>query len=58
MASQMMPAKYATVSADIGANDYIFRATGSTLMFDGYLAVYKKNEELDDEKAMPEIQEK
>lgn len=57
MASQMMPAKYATVSADIGANDYIFRATGSTLMFDGYLAVYKKNEELDDEKAMPEIQE-
>lgn len=57
MASQMMPAKYATVSADIDANDYIFRATGSTLMFDGYLAVYKKNEELDDEKAMPEIQE-
>lgn len=49
VASQMAPAVYDTVSADIWAGPaatpaaqrpYLFRATGSTLIFPGFLAVY------------------
>ncbi len=49
MASQMAPALYDTVSADIWAGPagvpatqrpYLFRASGSTLTFRGFLAVY------------------
>jgi DNA topoisomerase-1 len=40
VASQMMPAVYDTVSADIEAGKALFRATGSTLKFAGYQAVY------------------
>ncbi|MDR2425717.1 MAG: type I DNA topoisomerase [Endomicrobium sp.] len=39
-ASQMADAVYNTVSADISAKDYIFRASGSTLIFEGFLKVY------------------
>jgi DNA topoisomerase-1 len=51
VASQMSPAQYDTVSADIWAGDksvmaekrpYLFRATGSTLIFPGFLAVYEE----------------
>ena len=57
MASQMQPAKYKTVSCDIECNGYIFRASGSILVFDGYLAVYKKNEEKSVEGTIPDIKE-
>ena len=41
LASQMKPALYATMTVDIlAARDYLFRATGATLIFPGYLAVY------------------
>jgi DNA topoisomerase-1 len=40
MASQMSDALYDTVTADISAKEYLFRATGHTLKFPGYLAVY------------------
>lgn len=52
VASQMAPALYDTVSADIwaGAADvmpvkrpYLFRATGSTLRFAGFLALYEES---------------
>lgn len=52
VASQMAPAKYDTVSADIraGAPDqklnkrpYLFRATGSTLRFKGFLTLYEES---------------
>ncbi len=56
-ASQMCAAEYITLSADIKADKYIFRASGSALKFDGYLSVYKKNEEKADEGAMPEIEQ-
>lgn len=48
LASQMMPAVYDTVSADI-ANEsgVMLRATGSVIKFDGFLAVYE--EKLDEE---------
>ncbi len=47
LASQMNPAIYDTVSADIDANnDVIVRATGSVIKFQGFLAVYEeKNDE-------------
>ncbi|MDR3244288.1 MAG: type I DNA topoisomerase [Elusimicrobiota bacterium] len=40
MASQMADAVYNTIAADIKAGDYIFRANGSALIFDGFLKVY------------------
>ncbi|MBK8575495.1 MAG: type I DNA topoisomerase [Elusimicrobia bacterium] len=40
MASQMADAIYDTVTADISAQKYLFRAAGHTLKFPGYLAVY------------------
>ena len=51
VASQMSPALYDTVSADIWAGDaatvvekrpYLFRATGSTLRFSGFLVLYEE----------------
>lgn len=51
VASQMSPAVYDTVSADIYAGEarvavlerpYLFRATGSTLRFSGFLALYEE----------------
>ena len=51
VASQMVPAVFDQTSVDICANDYIFRASGSVVKFDGYLAVYqvvKEEEEKED----------
>lgn len=51
VASQMSPARYDTVSADVWAGEqkvaaekrpYLFRATGSTLEFAGFLALYEE----------------
>ncbi len=41
VASQMMPALFDVTTADIGAGPCLFRATGSTMKFAGYLAVYQ-----------------
>jgi DNA topoisomerase I len=43
LASQMVPAVYDTVTADIVARDTIFRAQGSTLKFKGFTAVYEES---------------
>jgi len=49
VASQMTPAIYDTVSADIeGQNGILVRATGSTIKFQGYLAVYQEKTDDDD----------
>lgn len=43
LASQMNPAVYDTVSADISADDgIVLRATGSQIKFPGFLAVYEE----------------
>lgn len=48
IASQMVPAVYDTVSADISAgNQVVVRATGSVMKFSGFLAAYE--EKVDDE---------
>ncbi|KKS26217.1 MAG: topoisomerase protein [Parcubacteria group bacterium GW2011_GWA2_42_11] len=40
IACQMAPAILAATSVDIAAKQYIFRATGSQIKFDGYLKIY------------------
>ena len=58
VASQMSPAVYDTLSIRLAAGKYILRAAGSILKFDGYLAVYNRNEEIKDEDVkMPEMTE-
>lgn len=56
VSSQMMPAIYDTVSADISAgNDIIVRATGSIIKFPGFLAAYEEkhdDEDKDEENRM------
>jgi DNA topoisomerase I len=52
VASQMVPAVFDQTTIDISAADYTFRASGSVIKFDGYLAVYqivKEEEEKEDE---------
>jgi DNA topoisomerase-1 len=64
LASQMMPAVYDTVSADIDAGRCLFRAQGSTLKFKGFTAVYEESREEDEvpaeqdpEGAVPALEE-
>ncbi|MEA4923373.1 MAG: type I DNA topoisomerase [Eubacteriaceae bacterium] len=54
-ASQMTPAKYANVSAGIVNGDYRFRASGSKLIFDGYLRAYSPGKDEDD-KLLPHLE--
>ncbi len=51
LASQMNPAVYDTVTADIDAgNEVLVRATGSIIKFQGFLAVYEEKQDEDDSK--------
>lgn len=50
VASQMKPAIMSIVSIDIEAGRYLFRATGSTVIFPGFKAVYDDAEEEKDKK--------
>jgi len=45
LASQMCPAVYDTVSADIQAGECLFRAQGATLRFQGFMVVYVESRE-------------
>jgi DNA topoisomerase-1 len=51
VASQMSPALYSTISIDIAAGEHRFKSYASFLIFEGYKAVYKRNEEAE-EKSM------
>jgi len=51
VACQMEPAEYHQRQVTIDGGKYQFRATGSTLVFDGFLKVYEVEDE-DDEKAV------
>jgi DNA topoisomerase-1 len=44
-ASQMSDAVYNIIVAEISAKDYIFRASGSSLIFDGFMKVYNIDDE-------------
>jgi DNA topoisomerase-1 len=63
VASQMMPAIFDQTTIDIKAGEkYLFRATGSVMKFDGFLAVYEEGkdekDEEDDERAakLPKVE--
>lgn len=45
VACQMKPAEYAQRQVTIIGGEYIFKVTGSTLIFDGFLRVYHEEEE-------------
>jgi DNA topoisomerase-1 len=45
LASQMLPAVYDTVTADITAGPCLFRAQGATVRFQGFMAVYVESRE-------------
>ena len=53
IACQMAPAIFDSVSADINANNYTFRANGQTLKFDGFLKIYPTKFE---EKTLPDLE--
>ena len=59
IASQMAPAVYDTISTNIDANNYNFRASGQTLKFKGFMTLYvedrddKTNE--DEESHIPDL---
>jgi DNA topoisomerase-1 len=57
IASRMSPAVFDAVSADIVNGEYLFRATGSKLKFDGFLRVYNTKLAEDDDKMLPDILE-
>lgn len=62
MASQMAPAVFDTTTVDFDLGRYLFRATGSVIKFQGFLALYKETREegdskaLEDEQALPAIE--
>ena len=54
LASLMCDAKVMVTGINFLNNDYIFRTTGSVLVFDGYLKVYAKYEDSED-KILPDL---
>ena len=61
MASQMKPAIYDTMSVNIKANDYDFKANGQNLKFKGFMTLYVEGtdeKEEQEEGILPELQEK
>ncbi len=60
IASQMSEAKYDSVSVDVGADDYVLKTSGKTLLFKGYQAVYddtRKDDEEDGNALLPALSE-
>ena len=61
IASQMKPAIYDTMSVNIKANDYDFKANGQNLKFKGFMILYTEGtdeKEEQEEGMLPELQEK
>jgi len=56
LASLMKEAKVDASTITLNNNDYIFKATGSVLVFDGYLKVYSKYESSED-KILPNLKD-
>ncbi len=62
LACQMAPARFNTVSVDIrlGGDDTLFRASGQTLVFAGFIAVYQEDTddaEEEDSSKLPPLEE-
>lgn len=57
VASQMSFAQYDSLTVDIKAGDYKFRASGKALLFDGYTKVYKDKEDEKNGINIPDLNE-
>jgi DNA topoisomerase-1 len=55
VASQMTPAVYDMTIVDFDLGKYLFRATGSVLVFDGYHTVYLEAREAEEGKTMDDL---
>ena len=55
--SQMTPAIYNTISVTIKSNEYLFKSTGSKLMFDGFLKIYITSDEEQKDMEIPLLAE-
>ncbi|MBQ7288093.1 MAG: type I DNA topoisomerase [Clostridia bacterium] len=58
VASLMSPCVQDTVSVDITGNDYLFRASGYKIRFDGFTVLYSEGKDEEDEanQTLPELQ--
>lgn len=57
VACQMENAVYDTISIDIDAAGYIFRATSSSISFPGFSAIYEVARDEDEENSIPDLKE-
>ncbi len=55
VASQMTPAVYDTTTLDFQVDDYLFRATGSIIVFDGFHVLYVEAKEVEEERTFEEL---
>ena len=55
VASQMMPAVYDMTVVDFDLGDYLFRATGSVMIFDGFHVVYTEGREQEEGKGVEDL---
>ena len=55
VASQMTPAVFETTKVDFDLGRYVFRATGSRVLFDGYHVLYHEAHEPEDAKTLEDL---
>jgi DNA topoisomerase I len=55
VASQMNPAVYETTTVDFDLGRYLFRATGSRVVFDGYHVLYREAHEPEEGKSLEDL---
>ena len=55
VASQMMPAVYDTTTIDFDIDKYLFRATGSVMVFDGFHVLYADTKEAGEEQTFEDL---
>jgi DNA topoisomerase-1 len=55
VASQMTPAVYDTTTLDFKVGDYLFRATGSIIVFDGFHVLYSEAKEAEEAQTFEEL---
>ena len=55
VASQMTPTMYETTTVDFDLGRYLFRATGSRVLFDGYHVLYPEAHEPEEGKSLEDL---
>src|SRR5699024_1560749 len=57
MASQMSPAVYRTMTVNILSNSYVFRSSGSKIVFDGFMKEYNISDKKEENSTFPTLKE-